>query len=64
MQRPVKPDAPVLEGTEPWERGVASDLHYDEEDLFKAWYDTPGGVAYATAGRRPLGEAESGDSRV
>ena len=54
MQRPVKPDAPVLEGTEPWEVGVASiignSLHYDEEDrLFKAWYDTPGGVAYATS---------------
>ena len=54
MQRPVKPDAPVLEGTEPWERGVASiignSLHYDEEDgLFKAWYDTPRGVAYATS---------------
>ena len=54
MQRPVKPDAPVLEGTQPWERGVASiignSLHYDEEDgLFKAWYDTPGEVAYATS---------------
>ena len=52
MQKPDKPAAPVLEGTEPWERGVASiignSLHYDEEEgIFKAWYDTPGGVAYA-----------------
>ena len=54
MQRPVKTGAPVLVGTEAWEVGVASiignSLHYDEEDgLFKAWYDTKGGIAYATS---------------
>ena len=64
MQRPDKLGAPVLEGTEPWERGVASiignSLHYDEEDgLFKAWYDTPGGVAYATSQ-----DGSTGRSRV
>ncbi len=53
-QRPTKLGRPVLEGTEPWERATAAiignSLHYDEEDgLFKAWYDTPAGVAYATS---------------
>ena len=54
MQRPTRLGRPVLEGTEPWERGVAAiignSLQYDEEEgLFKAWYDTPAGVAHATS---------------
>ncbi len=54
MQRPEKLASPVLEGDKPWERWSASiignSVHYDEEDgIFKAWYDTIGGVAYATS---------------
>ena len=54
MQRPSKLGRPVLEGGEPWERSTAAiignSLHHDEDEgLFKAWYDTAAGVAYATS---------------
>ena len=54
LQRPSKLDRPVLEGDEPWERSTAAiignSLHHDEDEgLFKAWYDTAAGVAYATS---------------
>ena len=65
MQRPVKPTAPVLEGTEPWEPGVASiignSLHYDEEDRICSRRGTTRREGSPTPRRRT---ASTGTSRV
>ncbi len=52
QQQPDKLDLPVIVGDKPWEQSKTAingnSLHYDaEEECYKAWYDTGGGVAYA-----------------
>ena len=71
MQRPVRPDAlRSWKGQSRGKVGVASiignSLHYDEEDrsVQGVVRHTGRGRLRHVAGRRPLGEAESGDSRV
>ena len=55
VQRPEKCDQnPVLQGDAPGEgwlaRILGNSVHFDaEENIFKMWYDTTGGVAYATS---------------
>ncbi len=54
LQRPEKLAEPVRRGTEPWENSTASiignPLRWDGEDqCFKAWDDTKGGIAYPTS---------------
>jgi hypothetical protein len=55
LQTPLKCEQnPVLQGDRPAEGWVArilgNSVHFDaEESIFKMWYDTTGGVAYATS---------------
>ena len=54
LHAPQKQPDPVLEGTEPWDYcsvGICGNsVHLDPDDgRFKMWYDSPGGIAYATS---------------
>lgn len=54
VQTPDKRDLPVLQGDGPDEgwlaRILGNSIHFDAEDgIFKMWYDTDQGVAYATS---------------
>ena len=52
LHQPRKePSNPVLAMTEPWETYLhgGTVLYEPEEKLFKMWYGTPNGIAYATS---------------
>ena len=54
LHAPQKQRRPVMEGAEPWDYcsiGICGNsVHFDlDHGCFRMWYDSPGGIAYATS---------------